>query len=83
MKIIPSLLAAASLAAFGSAAHAVAVTLDFDALDGAVDRFEDPLTFYAGGSGSRGSGPGPDFGITFSGGWSVICQNSACPVPGS
>jgi len=76
MKTIVSLLAAASLFALAPVAHAAVVSLNFDALDGDPGQFEDPLNFYAGGHGSRGSGPGPDFGITFAGGWGVLCEHS-------
>ena len=69
MKPLVSLLAAASLFALAPAAHAAVVTLeDPDALDGSPGQFEDPLNFYAGGSGSRQTGPGPNLGITFAGG---------------
>jgi hypothetical protein len=55
---------AASLHAFTLSAHATAITLDFDGLDGA--HTEKVLDFYNGGRGSRNSGPGPDYGITIS-----------------
>lgn len=41
---------------------AAPVTVDFDGLNG---NFEQPGQFYNGGQGSTGSGPGPDYGITF------------------
>jgi hypothetical protein len=55
--------AALSLAAAG-AASAATITLNFDALNGGAN--EEPLNYYAGGFGSDGTGPGPNYGITFS-----------------
>src|SRR5688500_15620137 len=42
-------------------AHAQQVTITFEGLQ----NFEDVRNYYAGGHGSLGSGPGPDYGITF------------------
>ncbi len=43
-------------------AHAQQVTVTFEGLQ----NFEDVRNYYAGGHGSLGSGPGPNYGITFS-----------------
>jgi hypothetical protein len=54
--------AAFATAAIAVSAHANPITLNFDGLsDG-----EYVGSYYAGGSGSLGSGPGPNYGITFS-----------------
>lgn len=66
MKPVLLTLAAATLFATAQAGHAAQITVDFDGLDGGVNVFrERPADFYTGGLGSRGSGPGPDYGITF------------------
>jgi hypothetical protein len=52
-----------------------AVVLDFVGLDAL--NLEHPENYYAGGFGSLGSGPGPDYGVTFSPGL-YIC--AAAPV---
>ena len=63
MKIlVGGAVAALSLAAAGAAS--ASITLTFDQLNGAVN--EEPLAYYAGGFGSAGTGPGPNYGITFS-----------------
>jgi len=60
------ILAAASLYALTPDAHAAMVTIDFSGLDGGgTPLLERPANFYNGGLGSLGSGPGPDYGITF------------------
>jgi hypothetical protein len=56
-------LTAAGLCALAPTAHAALITVDFDGLDGGLR--ERPADFYDGGSGAKGSGPGPDYGITF------------------
>jgi hypothetical protein len=67
MNSVIRTLAAASLCALASGAHAALVTVDFDGLDGGLDyvNLERPGNFYNGGLGSMGSGPGPDLGVTF------------------
>jgi hypothetical protein len=80
------LAAAVSLCA---SAHAAVVTVDFDALDGGRNgiNVERPGNFYNGGLGSQGTGPGPNFGITFAGNRgnaepTVICNdNGLCDNP--
>jgi hypothetical protein len=61
------LLCAASLAGGARAS----VTLDFDGLQD----FEAVLNYYDGGYGSRGSGPGPDYGISFNSQAWVLLSN--------
>jgi hypothetical protein len=66
MKSFLHILAAASLYALAPGAHAAPVTVDFDGLDGGRNvLLERPANFYSDGLGSFGSGPGPDYGITF------------------
>lgn len=68
--------AALSLAA-AQASHAAVITLTFDALDGGAN--EGPLNYYAGGFGSDGTGPGPNYGITFSSNTITGCESgSSC-----
>jgi hypothetical protein len=56
----------AAFCAFAPYAQAAMVTVDFDGLDGGRNVFlERPGSFYSGGLGSFGSGPGPNYGITF------------------
>jgi hypothetical protein len=61
---------AASVIGF-QAASASVIVLNFAGLDG--DAQENPLNYYAGGTGSLGSGPGPNYGITFSSN-SIACS---------
>jgi hypothetical protein len=71
---IRKLAAAAAVAAcmFGlQAASASVIVLNFAGLNG--DAQENPLSYYAGGTGSLGSGPGPNYGITFSSN-SIACS---------
>ena len=49
---------------FLATSAANAVVLDFAGLD--AINLEHPVDYYAGGFGSLGSGPGPDYGVTFS-----------------
>jgi hypothetical protein len=57
---------AATMLTLAHSAHAAVVTVDFDGLDGGRNVFlERPGNFYSGGLGSFGSGPGPDYGVTF------------------
>ena len=66
MDFIFRILLAAGLYALASGAHAAQVIVDFDGLDGGRNALlERPAAFYNGGLGSMGSGPGPDYGITF------------------
>jgi hypothetical protein len=58
---------------FAGSVPADAVTLNFAGLDAAAN--ESPLNYYDGGLGSLGSGPGPNYGITFS-------SNSMTGIPG-
>ena len=46
--------------------------LNFDTLNGAVN--EEPLNYSAGGFGSAGTGPGPNYGITFSSNTITGCE---------
>jgi hypothetical protein len=52
-----------ALAVAAPAAQATVVVLNFAGLNGGAE--EEPLNYYAGGFGSDGSGPGPNFGVTF------------------
>jgi hypothetical protein len=61
MKYIAMGIASIGLCGFAGAAEATAVTLDFDAFQ----QGEEVGSFYTGGHGSLGTGPGPDLGITF------------------
>ena len=54
---------------------AVNVVLDFDALK--CEEYVD--TYYSGAEGSEGTGPGPDYSITFSPNTLVATDNSLCP----
>jgi hypothetical protein len=54
-------------------AKAATVQLDFTGLNAGSN--ESPLNYYNGGLGSLGSGPGPNFGVTFS-------SNSITGIPG-
>jgi hypothetical protein len=67
MKRVLAVLAAAGLSVFAPDVHASPVTINFDGLDGGRDgvHVEQPDNFYNGGLGSRGSGPGPNLGVTF------------------
>jgi MYXO-CTERM domain-containing protein len=66
MKPVLHTLATAAVIAVVQPAHAAVVTVDFDGLDGGRNVFlEKPGNFYNGGLGSFGSGPGPNYGITF------------------
>ena len=81
MNFVPKLLAiVAGLCVATSQAQATAVTLDFDQLNGGTDgaHFEEVLNFYAGGSGSLGTGPGPNYGITVAGLGGI--SHAAAPV---
>jgi hypothetical protein len=62
---------------FLTTSAANAVVLDFAGLD--AINLEHPVDYYAGGFGSLGSGPGPDYGVTFSPGL-YIC--AAAPASG-
>jgi hypothetical protein len=88
MKSVLRILTAASLCALTAGAHAAQITINFDGLKGPwAGTREEPANFYNGGSGSLGSGPGPDYGITFSpfGATSTnargICNVSTCDGP--
>jgi hypothetical protein len=62
MKFVLGTAIAAGFCALAGAAHATAVTLDFDGVSGLGEIIGD---FYNGGKSESGSGPGPNFGITF------------------
>ena len=64
------LMAAASGVLVSGSANA-AFMLDFNGLDGAD--LESVGNYYAGGYGSLGSGPGPNYGITFPAPEAVVC----------
>ena len=68
-------LAMAWIATLLTTSAANATVLDFAGLD-AVN-LEHPLDYYAGGFGSLGSGPGPDYGVTFSSGLYVCAEAPA------
>ena len=53
-------------------ASASTIVLNFDQLNGGVN--EQPLNYYAGGFGSAGTGPGPNYGITFSSNTITGCE---------
>ena len=77
MKIFGGVAMAAALMVTAAANHARAdtVVLTFDELNGGAN--EEPLNYYAGGFGSDGTGPGPNYGITFSSNAITGCQASA------
>ena len=91
MKLAPCVWAAAAIVVAVQAAHAAPVMIDFEALEGGHDgvHVERPGNYYNGGLGSMGHGPGPDYGITFSGvdATSVepfaICKVAFCKTPGN
>jgi hypothetical protein len=68
MKPLYGALTAVALCTMATAAQAAYVTIDFDGLKGpwSGSPLEAPGDYYNGGTGSLGSGPGPDYGITFS-----------------
>ena len=68
-------LAALSLALKSVESANATVTIDFVGLD--TLNLEHPESYYAGGFGSLGSGPGPDYGVTFSPG---LYTCAAAPV---
>jgi hypothetical protein len=84
-------LAAGALCVAAQASHAAQVTLDFEALEGGHDgvHVERPANFYNGGRGSMGAGPGPNYGITFTGVDTTsvepfaICKVKFCNSPGN
>lgn len=80
MRTLAKIMAAAGAVTFGltaTAALADPITLTFDELNGGVN--EGPASYYAGGFGSAGTGPGPDYGITFSANTITGCvDGSAC-----
>jgi hypothetical protein len=78
MSFAVKALAAAGLLAVASSAHAAQVILNFDGIT--TTQFTNPavLDFYAGGHSSDGSGPGPNFGITFSDAALVSCDAATC-----
>lgn len=58
-------------------ASAAPIVLTFDQLNSTVN--EQPLNYYAGGLGGAGTGPGPNYGITFSPNTITGCTHpSAC-----
>jgi hypothetical protein len=88
MKIRSFLAAAAVTACLIGSASASVIVLNFAGLDG--NNQESPLTYYAGGTGSLGSGPGPNYGITFSSNSlacsvqpSGTCNSAALPSGGN
>jgi hypothetical protein len=78
-------LALTSMALLAGASAAQADTtyvLNFAGLNGATE--EGPANFYNGGTGSQGSGPGPNYGITF-GADAITCAAQVCntaDIPG-
>jgi hypothetical protein len=70
--------AAAALSLFAvERASANTIVLTFDQLNSSVN--EGPASYYAGGFGSAGTGPGPNYGITFSDNTITGCvQPNAC-----
>jgi hypothetical protein len=66
MKSTLCIPAAAAIVLVAQTVHAASVTVDFEGLDGGRNAIlEQPRNFYNGGLGSFGSGPGPDYGLTF------------------
>jgi hypothetical protein len=84
-------LAATAIVVVAQTANAAPVLIDFEALYGAKDGIhsERPGNYYNGGFGSLGTGPGPNYGITFRGvdATSVepgaICIVAFCKTPGN
>jgi PEP-CTERM motif len=64
LKIALSAAAAMAWAALATGTANATVMIDFVGLDAL--NLEHPQSYYAGGFGSLGSGPGPDYGVTFS-----------------
>jgi hypothetical protein len=91
VKSVLCILSAITLSAAAQSAHAAAITVDFEGLDGGWDgvHVERPGNYYNGGLGSMGAGPGPNYGITFAGVDStsaepnVICKVNYCKTPGN
>lgn len=84
-RLIGSVALAIALAAGAAQAS---VSLNFAGLNGNAE--ESPLNYYAGGYGSLGSGPGPNYGITFSSNAiacsvqpSGTCYSAALPTGGN
>jgi hypothetical protein len=69
-------LVAASLAMFASAAHAETITLTFEGLA----NNEPVADYYNGGNGGFGTGPGPNYGVTF--GSYALASIPSTPYPG-
>jgi len=68
------LLASLMFAAASAPAANASIALNFVGLNGAAE--EQPLNYYNGGLGGLGSGPGPNFGITF-GSDAISCNGGA------
>jgi hypothetical protein len=67
---------ATALTLSATTASAAVIVLDFEGLQS----FESINNYYNGGFGGNGSGPGPNFGITFSGP-SIACRDFDTPDP--
>lgn len=66
MTLFLRIFAAASFCASAASAHAAAVTLDFSAFERDAGEIGEKVgTYFAGGFGSFGTGPGPNLGLTF------------------
>jgi len=80
MRLSRLMLGAAFAAGLAGAASAAPVVIGFDGLDGVNG--EAPGQYYSGGQGGLGSGPGANYGVTFSGDAVVVCSlGFACDDP--
>jgi hypothetical protein len=71
---LPTLLVSMAFALAAAPAANASIVLNFAGLDG--ENEEQPLDYYNGGLGGLGSGPGPNFGITF-GSDAISCNGGA------
>lgn len=80
MRLLSLALGAAFAAGLAGSAAATPVVIGFGGLNGAAG--EAPGGYYAGGQGGLGSGPGPNYGVTFSSDAVVVCSlGFACDDP--
>ena len=73
LKHLFSVLAIAAVTATVAPGASAAIVLNFAGLNGQAQ--EGPASYYNGGSGSLGSGPGPNYGIVF-GSDAIVCNGA-------
>jgi hypothetical protein len=78
LKVMAGFFGLAAVLAISQSVQAATVVVNFDGLNGASQ--EGVGNYYNGGFGSLGSGPGPNFGITFSSN-AIVCVEA--PFPGA